>query len=61
MDLRKVGVLKVVQELLATHRATISATLDTYSHVLLEPKKAAAAKLNALWRKEKGSSANEVN
>ncbi|MGI6286676.1 site-specific integrase [Neomoorella humiferrea] len=42
---------KVVQELLG--HSQISMTLDTYSHVLPELKKAAAAKLNNLWPTEK--------
>lgn len=50
---------KVVQELLG--HSQISMTLDTYSHVLPELKKAAAAKLNNLWPKEKVPSIVEGN
>jgi len=50
---------KVVQELLG--HSQISVTLDTYSHVLPELKKAAAAKLNTLWQKEKAPSLAEGN
>jgi len=50
---------KVVQELLG--HSQISVTLDTYSHVLPELKKQAAAKLNTLWPKEKAPSAKEGN
>lgn len=42
---------KVVQELLG--HSQISMTLDTYSHVMPELKKALAAKLNGLWPQEK--------
>lgn len=48
---------KVVQELLG--HSQISVTLDTYSHVLPELKKQAAAKLNSLWPKEKAPSLAE--
>lgn len=50
---------KVVQELLG--HSQISVTLDTYSHVLPEVKKAAAAKLNDLWPKQKVPSATQGN
>lgn len=50
---------KVVQELLG--HSQISVTLDTYSHVLPELKKQAAAKLNSLWPKEKAPSLAEGN
>lgn len=49
----------MVQELLG--HSQISVTLDTYSHVLPELKKAAAAKLNSLWPKEKALSLVEGN
>jgi len=44
---------KVVQELLG--HAQIGLTLDTYSHVLPELKKSAAAKLESLWPKNLSS------
>jgi integrase len=50
---------KVVQELLG--HSQISVTMDTYSHVLPELKRQAAAKLNALWPKEKAPSLAEGN
>lgn len=50
---------KVVQELLG--HSNIAMTLDTYSHVMPELKKAAAAKLNGLFTKKKAPSTTEGN
>lgn len=41
---------KVVQEILG--HSTISMTLDTYSHVMPDTKKEAAAKLNSLFERD---------
>lgn len=50
---------KVVQELLG--HSNITMTLDTYSHVMPELKRAAAAKLNGLFAKKKSPSVQEGN
>lgn len=50
---------KIVQEMLG--HANISMTLDTYSHVLPDTKRAAAYKLNALFGDESKQEGNPEN